>query len=147
MTAFTKSAFINHLPLTAIVMLLRDNGKKIYGCFSLTKNTVSSHKSKWGLSLLAIQSSASPDPASPFDFCSPMALVFSRRCRETGFPLTSCSLPPTLPPGYRHGSFLLHAACESPMTACPLQGEAIGIRWLEALAALLLLTPANYTMC
>lgn len=70
-----------------------------------------------------------------------------QRCSETGFPLTSCSFPPTLPPGYRHGSFLLHAPCESPINASPSpQGEVIGVSWLEALAAFPLLTPANYTM-
>lgn len=75
LTPCKKSGFTNLLPFTTAVMHLCDNGKEIYSCFSLTLNTISSYKSKWRLSLLAIHSPASPDPASAVDFCSPIDVV------------------------------------------------------------------------
>lgn len=70
-TPYRKSGFINHLPFTTIVMRLSENGKKFYFCFSLAMNLVSLYESRWGLSVLAIYSSASPEPASPFELCRP----------------------------------------------------------------------------
>lgn len=132
-------------PLPLLSCFYVTMARKFTAAFSSTKWSISCKSKRW-LSLQVIPSPASPDPASSLDFWSPLAPVSSPRCKER----ILCKLLPLHPPlplGYRHGSFLLQAPSESLLIACPsLQGEAIGVRWLEACAALQILTPANYTM-